>query len=143
MANPIGPKCRYDMEALRAFAAAIGVDPEAPIVDTGGRPAIIGPIGRISAVRKGRIHPPSDGFLIDCRAASRRQLRRLCQTWTGGMFLDRLPRPNEAELIAAAIGLRETPKPRRGRPRKAIDPAIAPKLSDVAVLVLTRAKAAR
>jgi hypothetical protein len=34
---------RYDIDALRLFAAAIGVDPEVAIVDNGGPPYIASP----------------------------------------------------------------------------------------------------
>lgn len=130
-----GSSKRHDLDSLRAFAAALGADPEAAIVDNGGPPALIGPKGRISVVHKGRIHPPSDGFLIDCRAASGRRLRRFCQTWAAGMFLDRLPTANEAELIAMAIGLVEAPKRARGRPRKT--PREAPtRVPDLALVVV-------
>jgi hypothetical protein len=77
------PPRRYDMDALRAFAAAIGV-PEAAIVDNGGRPYIAAPEGQVYPVAKGRIFPPSDGFLI-C-PTKRVSLSRFCQDWSNGVF---------------------------------------------------------
>ncbi len=40
------PPRRFNLDALRAFAAAIGMDPEAAIVDNGGRQYIAAPEGR-------------------------------------------------------------------------------------------------
>jgi hypothetical protein len=140
------PPPRFDLGALRAFAAAIGVDPEAAIVDNGGPPYIAAPEGRVYPVAKGRIFPSSDGFLI-C-PTKRVSLSRVCQEWSDGFFLDRLPTPAEAELVAAALGPRKPydgPKRGRGRPRKTpIEAVIAEKqAADVALVVLTRAKASR
>jgi hypothetical protein len=140
------PPRRYDMDALRAFAAAIGADPEAAIVDNGGPPYIAAPEGRVYSVAKGRIFPPADGFLI-C-PTKRVSLSRFCQDWSNGFFLDRLPTPAEAELVAAALGPRKPydgSKRPRGRPRKTvIEAVIAEKqVPDLPLVVVTRSAASR
>ena len=135
------PPRRFNLDALRAFAAAIGADPEAAIVDNGGPPYIAAPEGRVYSAAKGRIFPPADGFLI-C-PTKRVSLSRFCQDWSDGFFLDRLPTSAEAELVAAALGPRKPydgPKRGRGRPRKT---PIEKQVAAVALVVLTRANASR
>ena len=140
------PPRRFNLDALRAFVAAIGADPDAAIVDNGGPPYIAASEGRVYSVAKGRIFPSSDGFLI-C-PTKRVSLSTFCQDWSNGFFLDRLPTSAEAELVAATLGPRrpyDGPKRPRGRPRKTpIEAVIAEiQVPAVALVVSTRAKAFR
>jgi hypothetical protein len=146
------PPRRYDMDALRAFAAAIGFDPEKVQSNEYGDRFIAGPKGRVYSVCVGRmcfpdglIVAPDDGFLISINKKIRADFSFCAEIRRGVSYLARLPMLGEALIIAAAIDPPPATNRGRGRPRKTtIGPAIAENPApDLALVVLARATASR
>jgi hypothetical protein len=120
------PPRRYDMDALRAFAAAIGFDLEKVQSNEYGDRFIAGPKGRVYSVCVCRMYfpdalivAPGDGFLISINKKIRVDFSFCSEIRRSVYYLDRLPTRGEALIIAAAIDPPPATKRGKGRPRKA------------------------